>query len=382
MRHLPLNPDSESLFPGGRSEPHPDFGAPLADGLYALWLPTLDPRMWFNSWRLNAKRATIPFEYSPAYFQRRMLFGSAPSGLTIPTGSGGNIPTPFGAALACSNEQAGWSGSSMADAPAFSGDGTGKTISVCVWFRVNRVNGTGFPTICSTSYTTGWWLGLRTSTGKYKAIFRNSTSPYGPFEWGTYGADFQKVSCVSFVLPMDANSTASVYHNGVLVAQSTIPNAGSASGSASVFPLSSSTPGMFVEIFGIASWTRALHQDEIRQLVSGPRVLLARRQAFWYAPLLAYRDAQVAGGSVVGSDRRIGVPRTAQIAGHSSYFATRFRGFSRGAVIAGASSLLAHLRPAPSPSRTWLIRREARSLLVPPETRTFTVSPEKRSIDA
>jgi len=39
---------------------------PLADGLYALWLPTLDPRMWFNPWRLNAKRATIPFEYSPA----------------------------------------------------------------------------------------------------------------------------------------------------------------------------------------------------------------------------------------------------------------------------------------------------------------------------
>lgn len=382
MRHLPLNPDSETLFPTGRCEPHPDFGAPLADGLYALWMPTLDPRMWFNPWRLNAKRAAIPFEYSPAYFQRRMLFGAAPAGLSVPTGSGGNVAGPFGAALACSNEQVGWSGSSMADAPAFTGDGTGKTISVCVWFRINRVNGTGFPTICSTSYTTGWWLGLRTSTGKYKAIFRNSTSPYGPFEWGAYAADLQKLSCVSFVLPFDANSTASVYHNGVLVAQNALPNAGAASGSASVFPLSSSTPGMFVEIFGIASWTRALYQDEMRQLVSGPRVLLAKRQNFSYAPFLAYRGAQVAGDSVLDSDRRIGKPRTAQIDGHSSHFGTRFLGYSRAALVAGTSSLLAHLRAAPSLSRTWLIRREARSMSVPSESRTFAVRPEKRSIDA
>jgi hypothetical protein len=227
---MPLNPTSETLFPSGVCEPHPDFNAPLGNGLYALWLSTRDPRMWFNPWRLNARRATIPFEYSPAYFQRRMLFGSPASGLTVPTGSGGNVATPFGAALACSNEQVSWSGSSMADAPSYIGDGTGKTISVCVWFRVNRLNGTGFPTICSTSYTTGWWVGLRTSTGKYKCIFRNSTSPYGPFEWGSYGGDFRKLNCISFVLPMDANGTASVYHNGVLVVQSTISNASSASG--------------------------------------------------------------------------------------------------------------------------------------------------------
>ncbi|MCC6362214.1 MAG: hypothetical protein IT165_01750 [Bryobacterales bacterium] len=292
------------------------------------------------------------------------------------------MPTPFGAALACSNEQVGWSGSSMADAPAFIGDGTGKTISVCVWFRINRLNGTGFPTVCSTSYTTGWWVGLRTSTGKYKCIFRNSTSPYGPFEWGSYAGDFRKLNCISFVLPMDANGTASVYHNGVLVVQSTLPNAGSASGSASVFPLSSSTPGMFVEIFGVGSWTRALYQEEMRQLVSGPRVLLAKRQAFWYGPLLAYRDAQVAGASVVASDRRVGKPRSVQIQGSSSQIATRFIGLCRTALIAGTSSLIAHLRPAPSPLRTWLIRREARRLQVPAESRTFAVRPEKRSIDA
>ncbi|MBI4905705.1 MAG: hypothetical protein HY820_18880 [Acidobacteria bacterium] len=382
MRHLHLNPTSETLFPTGACEPHPDFGSPLGNGLYALWLPTRDPRMWFNPWRLNAKRAAIPFEYSPAYFQRRMLFGAPPSGLAVPTGSGGNIPTPFGAALACSNEQVGWSGSSLADAPAFTGDGTGKTISVCVWFRINRLNGTGFPTICSTSYTTGWWLGLRTSTGKYKAIFRNSTSPYGPFEWGAYSGDFRKVSCVSFVLPLDANTTASVYHNGVLAVQGTITNASSASGSASVFPLSSSTPGMFVEIFGIASWTRALYPDEMRQLVSGPRVLLAKRQNFWYGPLLAYRVAQVAGGSGIASDRRVGVARTVEVPGNGSYFATGFRGLSRMALIAGASSLIAHLTAGPSLLRTWLIRREARSMSIPEEPRTITVSSEKRTLDA
>ncbi|MCC6362141.1 MAG: hypothetical protein IT165_01375 [Bryobacterales bacterium] len=362
MRRLPLNPTSETLFPSGVCEPHPDFNAPLGNGLYALWLPTRDPRMWFNPWRLNAKRAAIPFEYSPAYFQRRMLFGAAASGLTVPTGSGGNTPTPFGAALACSNEQVSWSGSSMADAPAFIGDGTGKTISVCVWFRINRLNGTGFPTICSTSYTTGWWLGLRTSTGKYKAIFRNSTSPYGPFEWGAYSGDFRKVNCISFVLPVDANATSSIYHNGVLAAQGTIPNASSASGSASVFPLSSSTPGMFVEIFGIASWTRALYPEEMRQLVSGPRVLLAKRQAFWYGPFLAYRDAG--------------------IAGHSSVAGVRFRGVPRSGVIAGSATLVGYRRPPSAPERTISIRPESRSISPAPELRTLAVRREDRGIEA
>jgi len=354
-------PPRRCFLPAGANR-FPISVPPLADGLYALWLPTLDPRMWFNPWRLNAKRATIPFEYSPAYFQRRMLFGAAPSGLTIPTGSGGNVPTPFGAALACSNEQVGWSGSSMADAPAYIGDGTGKTISVCVWFRINRLNGTGFPTICSTSYTTGWWVGLRTSTGKYKCIFRNSTSPYGPFEWGSYGGDFRKLNCISFVLPMDANGTASVYHNGVLVVQSNLSNASSASGSASVFPLSSSTPGMFVEIFGVAAWTRALYPDEMRQLVSGPRVLLANRQSFWYGPLMAYR--------------------TAEIAGDSSLAAISFRGAPRTGVIAGTATLVAYRRPPAAPERTIPIRHESRSVSLVAESRTFIVRRENRSIEA
>ncbi|MBI4902427.1 MAG: hypothetical protein HY820_02250 [Acidobacteria bacterium] len=362
MRHLLFHADSHALFPGGQYEPHPDLGAPLADGLYALWMPTSDPRMWFNPWRLNAKRTAIPFEYSPAYFQRRMLFGAASSGLTIPTGSGGNVPTPFGAALACSNEQVGWAGSSLADAPAFTGDGTGKTISVCVWFRINRVNGTGFPTICSTSYTTGWWLGLRTSTGKYKAIFRNNVSPYGPFEWGAYSPDFQKMSCVTFVLPFDANSAASVYHNGVLVAQGTLPNASSASGSSSVFPLSSSTPGMFVELFGIASWTRALYQDEVRQLVPGPRALLATRQGFWYAPLMAYRSAEISGDSSLAATGFLGAPRSASIIGTASLSAYRWQ-------------------PA-APERMWVVRPECRFVSPAEEARTITVRRENRGIEA
>jgi hypothetical protein len=379
MRQLPLNPTSETLFPSGACEPHPDFGAPLANGLYALWLPTRDPRMWFNPFRLNAKREAIPFEYSPAYFQRRLLFGAAPSGLTVPTGSGGNVPTPFGQALACSNESVGWSGSSMADAPSFGG-GTGKIISICAWFRINRLNGTGFPTICSTSYTTGWWLGLRTSTGKYKCIFRNSTSPYGPFEWGSYGGDFRKLNCISFVLPMDANGTATIYHNGIQVVQATISNAGSASGSASIFPLSSSTPGMFVEIFGIASWTRALYPDEMRQLVPGPRVLLAKRQAFWYGPMLASVAAQIVGDSDLSSTRHIGAVRSAQITGYSTQSAVRFLGRSRTALIAGASSITANTI-GPSVLRTWRIPRESRTMLVAAESRTLIVRREKRSLD-
>jgi hypothetical protein len=288
----------------------------------------------------------------------------------------------------------------MADTPAWVG-GTGKVLSVCVWFRINRLNGTGFPTICSTSYTTGWWVGLRTSTGKYKCIFRNSASPYGPFEWGAYAGDFRKLNCISFVLPMDANGTATVYHNGVQVVQATISNAGSASGSASVFPLSSSTPGMFVEIFGVASWTRALYPEEMRHLVPGPRVLLAKRQAFWYGPLLASVAAQIAGDSTLASDRQIGRSRTAVIQGNSSQSATRHLGFSRSALISGASTLLAAWHqgfsrialiagasslsarafPPSSPQRKWLVRPESRSLVVPTESRSLFVRPEKRKID-
>ncbi|MCC6366856.1 MAG: hypothetical protein IT165_25320 [Bryobacterales bacterium] len=403
MRSLPLNPTSETLFPSGACNPYPDWNAPLANGIYALWLPTREPRMWFNPFRLTARRETIPFEYSSAYFHRRLLTAAQPSGasgLGILPGLGGNFPTPFGAALACSNEQLGWNGSSLGDAPAFLG-GSGKAISVCVWFRINRLNGTGFPTVCSTSYTTGWWVGLRTSTGKYKCIFRNSSSPYGPFEWGSYGGDFRKLNCISFVLPMDANGTATVYHNGVQVVQATISNASSASGSASVFPLSSSTPGMFVEIFGVASWTRALYPEEMRQLVPGPRVLLAKRQAFWYGPLLASVAAQIAGGSTLTSDRQIGRSRTALIQGNSSQSATRHIGFSRTALISsastlaaarhggysrtalisGASSITARAFPNPSPLRKWLVRPESRSFVVPAESRTLFVRPEKRRVD-
>lgn len=419
MRHLPLNPTSETIFPSGVCEPHPDFGAPLANGLYALWLPKRDPRMWFNPFRLNARRETIPFEYSPAYFQRRMLFGAAPSGLTVPVGSGGNVPTPFGGALACSNESVGWSGSSIADAPAY--NVAGKIISVCVWFRINRLNGTGFPTICSTSYTTGWWVGLRTSTGKYKCIFRNSASPYGPFEWGSYAGDFRKLNCISFVLPMGANTTATVYHNGVQAVQAVISNASSASGSASVFPLSSSTPGMFVEIFGLASWTRALCPEEMRQLVPGPRVLLAKRQAFWYGPMLAsvaaqisgdsdllsarhsgagrsgqitgystqsaprllgrIRTALISGSSALSSDHHIGFPRSALISGSSALSSSYRPGVSRSALIAGASTLTAKAMVGPSALRWWRIPKESRTLLVPAESRTLMVRPDKRSFD-
>lgn len=380
MRCPLLNPTSETIFPSGACDPHPDFGARLANGLYALWLPTRDSRNWINPFRLNAKRGVIPFEYSPAYFQRRLLFGAATSGLTIPAGSGGNVPTPYGAALACSNESVGWSGSSMADTPSWAGGGQGWVLSVCVWFRINRLNGTGFPTICSSSYTTGWWLGLRTSTGKYKCIFRNSVSPYGPFEWGSYGGDFRKLNCISFVLPMDANGTATVYHNGVQVVQATISNASSASGSASVFPLSSSTPGMFVEIFGIASWTRALYPDEMRQLVPGPRVLLAKRQAFWYGPMLTSVAAQIAGDSDLSSARHIGAVRSAQITGYSTQSAVRSLGRSRRALIAGASSMTANTI-GPSTRRTWRIPRESRTLLVAAESRTLIVRPEKRRFD-
>lgn len=364
----------------GVCDPATDAAGPLANGLYALWLPTVDPRLWFNAARLNAKRIGVLSEYWPAYSQRRTLTGAGTSGLAIPAASGGNIATPFGVALACSNEQVGWSAGSIGDTPSWVADGSNKTITVCLWFRINRVNGSGYPTLCGTSFSTGWWIGLRTGTGAYKAIFRNGSFPYGAFEWGAFNPDLRKLTCVAFVLPFDANGTASVYHNGVLAAQGTLPNGSTVSGYANAFPLSSSTTGMFAEIFGLACWTRTLYPEEMRELVSGPGVLLAKRQSFWYGPLLAYRDAQVAGGSSIASDRRIGKPRSAHIQGGGTQFATRVLGFSRTSLIAGASSLAAQLRPAMAPSRTWLVRPAVRSLLVPAESRTLIVSPDKRRI--
>jgi hypothetical protein len=224
------------------------------------------------------------------------------------------------------------------------------------------VNGTGFPTLIGNNFSNTFWLGLRTSTGKYKAIFRNNSSPYGPFEWGSYGADLRKVACVAFVLPCDANKTASVYHNGVLAAQGTLANASSVAGNLDVWALSSATPGMFAEIFGFAAWTRALYPEEIRELALGPWVLLAKRQRFWYTPLMAYRSAQ--------------------IGGDSSFAAVGFRGTPRSAVIAGTSSLMAYLRPPAAPERTVPIRPESCSFSPAGESRTLIVRRENRGIEA
>jgi hypothetical protein len=360
MRQLLFTADAQCPFPVG-GEPSIDPAAPLSDNLYALWLPTTDPRIWFNAGRLNAKRMGVPSEYWPAYSQRRTLSAAAPPGLSIPSASGGNTATPFGTALACSNEQVGWGAGSIGDAPSWTGDGSNKTITVCLWFRINRVNGSGYPTLCGTSFSTGWWIGLRTSTASYKAIFRNGSFPYGAFEWGAFNSDLRNITCVAFVLPFDANGTASVYYNGVLAVQSALPNGSTVSGYANIFPLSSSNTGMFAEIFGVACWTRTLYPDEIRQVVSGPRIILAKRQAFWYGPLLAYRDAEVTGTSGLSSDRRIGKPRSA--------------------LISGSSRLAAQLRPPLAPSRIWLVRPEARSLVVPAESRTLVVRRDKRRIE-
>jgi hypothetical protein len=282
--------------------------------------------------------------------------------LTITPGSGGNIATPFGNAFAYSNEQAGLSVGGLGYSPVYSGDGTNKVFSVCVWFRINRVNGSGYPTLIGNSYTTTWWLGVRTSTGAYKAIFRNNSAPYGSFEWGSYGADLRKVTCVAFTLPFDANKTASVYHNGVLAVQGTIPNASGVAGNVDIYALSSATPGMFVEIFGFASWTRALYPEEARELASGPWVLLANRHRFWYGPFTAYRAAEIAGGS--------------------TFEAVDFRGTPRSAVIAGTSRMVAYRRPPAAPERTMSIRPESRLVSPIAETRSFSVPRENRGIDA
>lgn len=379
MRQLQFTADAQCSFPVG-GEPALDPAAPLPDGLYALWLPTLDPRIWFNAARLNANRIGVPSEYWPAYAQRRMLNAAALSGLTIPTASGGNTATPFGTALACSNEQVGWNAGSIGDTPSWTADGSNKTITVCLWFKINRVNGSGYPTMCGTSFSTGWWLGLRTGTGAYKAIFRNGSFPYGAFEWGAYNSDLRKPTCIAFVLPFDANATASVYHNGVLAVQGSLPNGSASFGYGNVFPLSSSNTGMFVEIFGVACWTRTLYPDEIRQLVSGPRIMLARRQAFWYGPMLASVTAQITGGSNLSSARNRAAVRGARITGYSTQSAVRFLGRSRTALISGGSSITANTI-GPSVLRTWRIPRETRTLLVAAESRTLIVRREKRSFD-
>lgn len=363
MRHLLLNAEPQTCFPSGYYEELPDFTSPLAGGLHSLWLPSaLEPRMSFNAFHLNGKREITPGEYTAAYYRRRAQSAGAPSGLVVPTGPGGNITTPFGSAFAYSNEQAGLSVGSLGYSPVYSGDGTNKTIAVCAWFRINRVNGSGFPTLLGNSYTSTWWLGLRTSTGKYKAIFRNNSSPYGPFEWGSYGADLRKVNFVAFVLPCDANKTASVYHNGVLAVQSTLANASSVAGNLDVWALSSATPGMFAEIFGFATWTRALYPEEIRELSLGPWALLSKRHRFWYAPLMAYRSAE--------------------ITGDSSLAAMGFRGAPRSGVIAGTASLVAYRRPPAAPERTISIRQESRSVSPAAESRTLTVRTEHRGIEA
>ena len=363
MRHLLLNPEPQTCFPSDRYEAIPDFASPLAAGLHSLWLPSgLEPRSSVNPFHLNGKRDLTGGEFSVGYFRRRFQTGAALSGLTIAPGSGGNIATPFGHAFAYSNEQAGLSVGGLGYCPMYSGDGTNKVVSVCVWFRINRVNGSGYPTMIGNSYSTTWWLGVRTSTGAYKAIFRNTSAPYGAFEWGSYGADLRKVTCAAFTLPFDANKPASVFHNGVLAVQNTIPNASAVAGNVDVYALSSATPGMFVEIFGFASWTRALYPEEARELASGPYVLLAKRHRFWYAPLMAYRAAEIAGGSTLA--------------------AVDFRGTSRSAVIAGTARMVAYRRPPAAPERTVSIRPENRSVSQDVEARSFIVPRENRGVKA
>lgn len=363
MRHLLLNAETQTCFPSDRCEAIPDFASPLVVGLHSLWLPNgLEPRSSANAFHLNGKRDTTTSEFAPGYYRRRLQTGAALSGLTIAPGSGGNIATPFGNAFAYSNEQAGLSVGGLGYCPVYSGDGTNKVVSVCVWFRINRVNGSGYPTMIGNSFSTTWWLGVRTSTGAYKAIFRNNSAPYGSFEWGSYGADLRKVTCVAFTLPFDANKTANVYHNGVLAVQGTIPNASGVAGNVDIYALSSATPGMFVEIFGFACWTRVLYPEEARELASGPWVLLAKRHRFWYAPLMAYRVAEIAGDSTLA--------------------AVDFRGTPRSAVIAGTARMVAYRRPPAAPERTVSIRPEDRSVSPATERRLLVVRREDRSIEA
>jgi hypothetical protein len=167
---------------------------------------------------------------------------------------------------------------------------------------------------------------------------------------------------VAFVLPCDANKTASVYHNGVLAVQGTLANASGVAGNLDVWALSSAVPGMFAEIFGFVSWTRALYPEEIRELSAGTWVLLGKTQRFWYAPLMAYRHAQ--------------------IASNSSLAAAGFRGTPRSAVIAGAASMVAYRRPPSAPERTLLIRPESRSVSPTEESRVLIVRSENRGIEA
>jgi hypothetical protein len=119
---------------------------------------------------------------------------------------------------------------------------------------------------------------------------------------------------------------------------------------------------MFAEIFGFASWTRALYAEEIRELALGPWTLLSKRARFWYAPLMAYRSAQ--------------------IASESFFTAVGFRGAARGAEIAATSSLMAYLRPPAAPQRTWQLQPERRSISTAAELRMLTVRCENRGIEA
>ena len=340
-----------------------DWGSPLATGIHSLWLPHgADPRISYNAAHLNPLREDVNSEYTSAYYRRRLQSSPSLASLPVPSGSGGNVATPFGRAFAYSSEQNGLSVGSLGTCPMYSGDGSGKVISVCVWFRINRVNSAGMPTLIANSFSNTWWLGLRGATGKYKAIFRTSSYPYGVFEWGAYASDYRMVNCVGFTLPMDAGNTASVYHNGVLAVQGPLSNASGVSGHIGIWALSTSTPGMFVEIFGFAAWTRALCPEEFRELALGPWSLLARSNRFWYLPLVAYRQAMIHGDSEVATNA--------------------YGGVARSAVIAGESSLVAYRRPAAAPERTLGIRSETRSLALSAEPRILRVPTESRGIDA
>jgi hypothetical protein len=119
---------------------------------------------------------------------------------------------------------------------------------------------------------------------------------------------------------------------------------------------------MFVEIFGFASWTRALYPEEARELASGPSVLLAKRHRFWFAPFTAYRAAEIAGSS--------------------TFEAVDFRGTPRSAVIAATARLAAYRRPPLAPERTVSIRPETRSVSPAAESRSFCVTRENRGMEA
>jgi hypothetical protein len=363
MRQLISEIEAQSWAPIGAVEESLDYGSSMIDGLFSLWLPSgLEPRTSYNAAHLSGRRAATIGESASAYYRRRTQSSPNPSTVAVPGGLGGNVPTPFGRAFAYSNEQAALSVGSLGYVPMYSGDGTGKVISFSVWFRINRINGTGFPTLIGNNFSTTWWLGIRTATGKYKAIFRNGSAPYGPFEWGSYNADLRKICCVTFLLPCDANRTASIFHNGVLAVQGTLSNAGSVAGNLEVWPLSTATSGMFVEIFAFASWTRALFTEEIRDLALGPWTLLSKRARFWYAPLMAYRSAQVSSQSGLSAHMHRGLTRTANIAGQSQ--------------------VAAYLRPPDAPERTWRLAPDRRTIIPTAEWRTWAIPRERRSIDA